>query len=345
MKVLIVNNMAPFVWGGAEELAANLERNLILAGHQAEILRVPFQWEPAEAIPTQMLMMRAFELWNVDRVIALKFPAYLIRHPHKTLWLVHQYRQAYDLFDAGQTNLPPGEQGEALRSMIREADQQAFAEMRSIYTISDVTKARLARYNGREANVLVPPVNDPERFIGGESQGYVLAAGRVNAMKRQHLLVEAMRYTSPKTKLLVAGPPDSAADADALQRLVDQHDLGDRVKLDLRFLSRDEYAAYVNGAQAVAYVPYDEDALAYVTMEASQAGKALISACDSGGVLGLARHGETGWVAMPHPEALAGVLDQAFADSRRTQAYGDGARERLHAMDINWPSTVGMLLQ
>lgn len=43
-----------------------------------------FQWEPALRIPSQMLMVRALELSNVDRVIALKFPAYLIRHLHKT---------------------------------------------------------------------------------------------------------------------------------------------------------------------------------------------------------------------------------------------------------------------
>ena len=48
MKVLIVNNMAPFVWGGAEELAANQEKQLVLAGHEAEVLRIPFQWNPAE---------------------------------------------------------------------------------------------------------------------------------------------------------------------------------------------------------------------------------------------------------------------------------------------------------
>lgn len=67
MKVLVVNNMAPFVWGGAEELATHLQKNLIIAGHEAEILRIPFQWEPATRIPSQMLMVRAFEVWNVDR--------------------------------------------------------------------------------------------------------------------------------------------------------------------------------------------------------------------------------------------------------------------------------------
>ena len=29
---------------------------------------------------------------NVDHVIAMKFPTYLIQHPRKTVWLVHQYR-------------------------------------------------------------------------------------------------------------------------------------------------------------------------------------------------------------------------------------------------------------
>src|SRR3954471_24726330 len=92
VKILVVNNMVPFVWGGAEELAANLMKNLVASGHESEVLRIPFQWEPAERIPSQMLMARAFEIWGADRVIALKFPAYLVRHPHKTLWLLHQYR-------------------------------------------------------------------------------------------------------------------------------------------------------------------------------------------------------------------------------------------------------------
>ncbi|WKV88416.1 hypothetical protein LJU32_23805 [Pseudomonas sp. B21_DOA] len=51
MKVLIVNNMAPFIWGGAEELAVNLQRNLLMAGHDAEVMRIPAQWEPASRIP------------------------------------------------------------------------------------------------------------------------------------------------------------------------------------------------------------------------------------------------------------------------------------------------------
>ena len=345
MKVLVVNNMAPFVWGGAEELATHLQKNLIIAGHEAEILRIPFQWEPATRIPSQMLMVRAFELWNVDRVIALKFPAYLIRHPKKTLWLLHQYRQAYDLFDVGQTNLPPGTQGTELRDLIKNADNESFAESRHIFTNSEVTRQRLLKYNGFDADVLLPPVNDPELFPGGASGDYIFAGGRVNGMKRQHLLLEALAYADKRVKLIIAGPSDAPEDAQKLKDTVARLGLGDRVKLDLRFLPRQTYADYVNGSAAVAYLPFDEDSLGYVAMEAATAAKALITTTDSGGILGLVKHKQTGWVAEPDVVSLAKVMNAVFESAARTKQYGQSAKERWESLAINWPQTVEALLR
>jgi glycosyltransferase involved in cell wall biosynthesis len=345
MKVLIVNNMAPFVWGGAEELAVHLQKNLVIAGHEAEILRIPFQWEPASRIPSQMLMVRALELWNVDHVIALKFPAYLIRHPKKTLWLLHQYRQAYDLFDAGQTNLPPGAAGLELKTLIRQADQESFAESRHIFTISEVTRQRLLKYNGFDAEVLIPPVNDPELFPGGEPGDYIFAGGRVNGMKRQHLLLEALAQADKRVKLVIAGPPDSPEDAACLRAALEKFGIADRVRLDLRFLPRDVYADYMNSAAAVAYLPYDEDSLGYVAMEAATAAKALITTADSGGILGLVKHGDTGWVADPSATGLARAMEAVFQNAGRTKMYGHSARALLKSMKINWPDTVEALLR
>lgn len=345
MKVLIVNNMAPFVWGGAEELAVHLKRNLIIAGHEAEILRIPFQWEPAVGIPTQMLMVRAFELWNADHVIALKFPAYLIRHPRKTLWLLHQYRQAYDLFDAKQSNLPPGKEGEELRALIRNADNESFAESRHIFTNSEVTRQRLLKYNGFDAEVLLPPVNDPHLFPGGELGDYIFAGGRVNGMKRQFLLLEALAKTDKKVKLLIAGPPDTPADEEKLKETVERLGLQDRVRLDIRFLPRATYAEYVNNSAAVAYLPFDEDSLGYVAMEAATAAKALITTTDSGGILGLVKHKETGWVAAPTAESLAQAMSHVFENDSLTVEYGHAAKQCWEKLGINWQQTVEALLK
>ena len=87
--------MAPFVRGGAEELAYHLNARLnATPGVRAEVLRVPFSWEPFERLANEIFINPMLRLLNVDRVIALKFPAYLIPHEQKILWLLHQYRQA-----------------------------------------------------------------------------------------------------------------------------------------------------------------------------------------------------------------------------------------------------------
>lgn len=345
MKVLVVNAMAPFVWGGAEELAENLRTNLLGAGHEAEVVRIPFRWTPPSVLPSQMLLVRALELYNVDRVIALKFPAYLIRHPEKTLWLLHQYRQAYDLFDVGQSDIPRNEDGDELRRLIANADKESFLESRRVFVNSDVTQKRLATYSGVYAEVLRPPVNQEELFAGGDSSGYVFAGGRVNAMKRQQLVVEALAQTPSSVRLVIAGPPDTDEDARILEALVERLGLADRVRLDLRFLPRQELADYVNHAAAVACLPYDEDSLSYVAMEAAAAGKPIITTRDSGGVLGLARHGETGWVSDPAPEALAEGLAALTADAVRAAGLGSAARDLWAGMGITWPRTIERLLE
>jgi glycosyltransferase involved in cell wall biosynthesis len=344
VKVLIVNNMAPFVWGGAEELAAHLCAHLRAAGHEADILRIPFQWEPAARIPSQMLMARTFEVAEADHVIALKFPAYLIRHPRKTIWLLHQYRQAYDLFGTDHSNLERGPSGESQRQLIMAADAEAFSESRRLFTNSQITRQRLARYNAFEAQVLLPPVNDPELFGGGPSEGYVFAGGRVNRLKRQHLLIEAMARVRGTARLVVAGPPDTPEDARRLADLVESRGLQHRVRLDLRFLSRAELARYVNGAEAVAYLPFDEDSLGYVAMEAASAGKPLITTSDSGGVLTLARHGESGWVAEPDESSLAEVLSRVGADAAAALAMGERGRRLWNDLGVTWPATIERLL-
>lgn len=345
MKVLIVNNMAPFIWGGAEELAENLRKNLVNAGHDSEVMRIPFKYNPATVIPSQMLMVRTLELDNADRVIALKFPAYLIRHAHKTLWLLHQYRQAYDLFESGHTNIPLNSLGDRLRQMIRNADNEAFSEAAGIYTNSEITQARLRKFNGVDSCVLLPPVNDPHLFIGGQSQGYIFAGGRINKMKRQHMLVEAMASASPNVRLVVAGPPESAEDRLTLEKLVEKYALGSRVHLDLRFLSRTELANYVNNSSACAYLPYDEDSLGYVAMEAATAGKPIITTSDSGGILGLVKNGYTGWVTEPTPVALSEALTLATTQSQACRCeMGESAKMLWSEIGTTWPMIINRLL-
>lgn len=342
MKVLVVNNAAPFVRGGAEELADNLVGQLNAApGVTAELLRLPFKWAPPERLIEEILIARGLRLWNVDRVIGLKFPAYLIPHPEKVFWLLHQFRQAYDLAEAGQGLAADGREGE-IRRAVRAADDRAFAEARALYVNSPVTQARLRRYNDVAAEVLYPPLNDEALFTGGEPQAYVFAGGRVAPGKRQHLLIEALAHTPGAGRLLIAGPSEDAAYQARLEQRVAELDLSGRVELRFGFHPREAIAGWVNAARACAYLPYDEDSLGYVTMEAFAAGKPVLTVSDSGGLLEMVSEA-TGAVTDPEPEAIAQGLARLL-DPATAAARGRAARDDWRRRNLTWPATIERLL-
>jgi glycosyltransferase involved in cell wall biosynthesis len=345
MRVLVLNNAAPFIRGGAEALAEQLVQRLnATAGVEAELLRVPFRWEPADCIAEQIILNRNLRIYQVDRVIGLKFPAYLIPHPFKTLWLLHQFRQAYDLYETGMSHLCGHESGERIAQLVRNADRQGFRECRAIYTNSPVTQARLQKFNGFASTVLYPPMLDAEKFMGGEYGNYFFAGGRVGPGKRQHLLVEAMRQVRATVRLVVAGPLDDEDYGCRLQKLVAQNELAGRVELRFGLHSRDEIATLVNGALACAYLPIDEDSLGYVTMEAFSAGKSVLTASDSGGVLELVHNEKTGFVAAADSQSLAEKLDCLASHATLAREMGKAAKSLLDSMALSWDHTIARLL-
>ena len=337
--------MAPFVRGGAEELAYHLCSHLnATPGVRAEILRVPFSWEPFERLANEVFINRMLQLVNVDRVIALKFPAYLIPHDPKILWLLHQHRQAYDLRDRGESNIPDTPRGEKIRELIRRADAQAFSTCRRIFTISRVTQERLKRYNGFDSEILMTPLNNPGMFVNRGDDGYIFAGGRINSAKRQHLLVEAMALTNSAGKLIVAGPPDMPSDADRLRDTVERLRLEERVVLDFGFHPVGKIADYVSRARACAYLPVDEDAVGYVTIEAVSAAKPVITLSDSGGTLQLVLDRETGYVVEPDAKAIADAMDSIWSDPVQSKQMGKAALQLWESLNVTWPITVEKLL-
>jgi glycosyltransferase involved in cell wall biosynthesis len=345
LNVLILNNTAPFVRGGAEELASHLCARLnSTPGVSAEVLRVPFSWEPFERLADEIFLNRTLRLSNVDKAIGLKFPAYLIPHEDKVLWVLHQFRQAYDLRDRGESNIPETPAGERIRELICRADAEAFSASRRIFAQSKVTQERMKRYNGVEAPVLMQPMNYPELFTNCGDSGYLFAGGRINPGKRQHLLVEAMAETRSGARLIIAGPPDTPEDANRLQEMVSRLKLEDRVTLDLGYRPLAKIAEYVNHARACACLPVDEDAIAYVTMEATSASKPVITLTDSGGILQLVIDGETGCVASPDPKSIAEAIDLLCSDAARSAHMGRAARRLWDSFEVTWPKTIEKLL-
>ena len=102
-NILICTTQVPFTTGGAELHVEGLRRALIEAGNIAEIVALPFKWYPPSeimrgAMAWRMLDLSASNGRAIDLVIGMKFPAYLVAHQRKVLWILHQHRSAYNLW-------------------------------------------------------------------------------------------------------------------------------------------------------------------------------------------------------------------------------------------------------
>ena len=102
MRIAVCRPQVPFAHGGAEIFSDTLVDELRTRGHEAEIVSVPFKWYPGTSVLTQAFTWRLLDLTeadgqSIDLVVATKFPSYVVRHPEKRVWLIHQFRQAYEL--------------------------------------------------------------------------------------------------------------------------------------------------------------------------------------------------------------------------------------------------------
>lgn len=343
MRVAVLNNWVPFVSGGAEHLADALVRKLAEYGHQSMLVKLPFAWHPPGRIVEHMLACRSIRLENVDRAICLKFPAYYVPHPNKVLWLLHQFRQAYDLWGTPYQDLPATPEGAAVRDAVIHSDNAMLPEHRALYVNSPVTAARLRQFNRLEAAVLYPPLLDAAPFRCEEAGDYVFYPSRITGGKRQFLVAEAMRWVRTPVKLVIAGAPETPADLEKVEAVIRTYNLADRVRLLPGFLPEREKADLFARSLACVYTPYDEDSYGYVTLEACHSRKPTLTLSDSGGIHILVEDGATGYIRPPEPRAIAEALDRLYDDRGKSSRMGEAAHARMLALKITWDHVIATL--
>jgi glycosyltransferase involved in cell wall biosynthesis len=341
--VLVAAAQVPFQRGGAEWHTAALSQELTARGFVSDVVQVPFQWDPREEAVRSALAWRMLDLSRaggvaVDLLIGTRFPSYLARHPDKVVWLFHQFRQAYDLHDAGIDGFPDTPEGRALHQHVVELDTLALRECRRIFTTSHNNAARLRRYNGLEAEVLRLPLQQPERFRCEAFEPFVLCVGRLETLKRVDLLVRAAAAGLPaSTRIVVVG---EGSQKELLAALSERLGVGDRI----------EWRGWVGDAMlkdlyarcaCVFYAPWDED-YGLVTLEAFQSGKPVVTTSDAGGPLEFVRHGETGLVAAPEPGDIAAALTRLV--ERPDEAREMGAAGRASIAGISWDAVIAALV-
>jgi glycosyltransferase involved in cell wall biosynthesis len=343
-NILICTTQVPFTTGGAESHVEGLRRALVAAGYKAEIVALPFKWYPPEEIMRGAMAWRLLDLSTangqpVDLVIGMKFPAYLVAHKKKVLWILHQHRAAYNLWGTPFDDLSTYPEGARIREWIKHCDERFIPEAMQVFANSKTVRERLKHYNDIESEVLYhpPPLADKLRI--GEQGDYVFYPSRLEPQKRQELLIEAMRFVRTPVKVILAG---GSSDAKRYEALVKQHGVGNRVTMR-GFVADEELVELYADALAVCYLPFDED-YGYVTLEGMLSAKPVVVAQDSGGAAELIEHGRDGMIVEPDARAIAESLDQLYSNREDVTRMGRSGREKLLAMKLSWQNVVKKII-
>jgi glycosyltransferase involved in cell wall biosynthesis len=348
VRIAVCHPQTPFVRGGAEAHAEGLVGALRAAGHDADLVSVAGKWYPGTELVHQMAVWRSLDLTEsnglpIDAVVALKFPAYLVKHERKIVWLMHQHRTAYELWDhPTYADLARQEDGVAVRSLVHQADRIALGEAKRIFANSRTVARRLWESLRLTSEPLYHRSPIMETLLDEDPGPYgdeIVFPSRFEGLKRQMLAVEAMRHAKSGVRLVLVGRgPDEAALRDRAR------DLGveDRVAFEVG-ASDERLRELLRSALGVYYGPFDED-YGYVTLEGFAARRPVVTLSDSGGPLELVTDGATGLVAPPQPAAIAAAFDRLHGDRALAARLGAAGRERVEREVPAWAEVVGRLL-
>ena len=346
MRIAILTTQCPFVVGGAELHARNLERALRDEGHEVEIVSMPFKWYPSTTILDHMLAARCLDVSEfngvkIDLAICLKFPAYLMQHPNKAFWILHQHRQAYDLWDSGHTDLFDDENGQFVRDAIRAADNTELGRASRIFANSANVAKRLLHYNNVVATPLYHPPPLAGRLSRGAFGGYYYYPSRISPSKRQDFVLRSLALADKSVRVVFSGAPDNPEYGRELVKLA--HDLGVADRVEWKgFVSEQDMIDLYAGARGVIFTPVDED-LGYIALEAMLAGKPLLTLSDAGEPAALVRNDIEGLIVEPQHQLLAEAMNRLMSKPELARSMGDASFERYQSLDISWAHVVSVL--
>ena len=340
MKIAVCRPQVPFARGGAEIFTDRLVDELRARGHDADLVSVPFKWYPGTRVLTQAFLWRMLDLeeadgQRIDLVVATKFPSYVVRHPEKRVWLVHQFRQAYELdgTELGQFGDSPDDR--AIRRKVQALDRVALGEASRLFAISQNVANRVEASTGLTAEVLPHPPQALEYRC--ENYGdFVLSVNRLDRAKRIDLLIEAAA-SDGSLEIVIAG---DGPDRERLERLARERGLNGRARFTGR-IGESELADLYARCLAVYYAPVDED-YGMVPLEAFLSEKPVLTTTDAGGPLEVVSDGSTGLVVTPDVAEIARAL--GWLREHRDEAATYGRAGKAIAIEVTWDRAIGRML-
>jgi glycosyltransferase involved in cell wall biosynthesis len=385
MKIAIVApGSVPPIVGGAEKLWWGLTDHINqLTGHDAELVKLP---SPENNFAELMASYRQFselDLSRFDRIITTKYPAWMVCHPHQTLYMQHKLRGLYDTYhfckkpehlDLTALNKAP----DALRDLIntiklfepgREVLPQFWQQLHEAMAVAP----EWFEFPGPLARKLVHFLDSIalqskyiksyfaiSKNVAGRT-GYFPATIKPDVIYHpsdlpvfkntgNEYIFTISRLEEPKrVGLLIEAFMQTSAEVEfRIAGSGPQEQTLKALAADdtrIRFLGRISDAETIEQYASAVFVPFIpyDEDYGLITIEAMQSARAVLTTTDAGGPNEFVDHYETGLSVAPELASLTEAINELLADREKTRLMGKQAFVRVQG--ITWQNTVNALLK
>ncbi len=348
MRVLVAIAQIPFYRRDSEALADGLRQALISAGHSAEIVRIPFSWNPPERVLEHLLAFRLIDLEDReghlgDALVALEFPAYLIHHARSILWLAH-HRRFFGFLDGDAEDLQKSATADSVDQACRAADLKFIQESEKAFSVSTTVSFQLRKDTGIDTTPLYPPTPLASKLYWEPAEDYLLVPPGIHSRASLELVLQAMALTRKSMRVVICR--SSSLPVAGTERLLGELSsaLEGRLEwLDQDILGEEDLLELYAKCQAVLY-PGRGESLPWIALNAMLASKPLITLPDAGAPAELVVHEETGLLLDAVPTDVAAAMDELVDYPERGRVWGMNGRELAESLNFTWQHVVERLL-
>lgn len=179
MRIVVLTNHVPFARVGGDPRVERLVAELRALGHECEAVSMPNPAVGADQAWGSVLAAMCLRVVNCDRVIALTFPAWVVRHENLAVWLPPDLNGGWPM-SSDAAHLAEGHEGDEDLDALRSAGLTGLASAAAVFCGSAVMADQLRDSCGLVAPVLQPPDELVVKGPGAQvSMTWATVAGRL----------------------------------------------------------------------------------------------------------------------------------------------------------------------
>ena len=278
MKILIAASIQGDGSYEEEELTRLLDQTLRDLGHTVDYFFLPYE-RNILSLPDQILAYQLLRIEECDQLITIGYPACMLRHPNKTVYLFQTEPMLAEYWDSAYGVLANYQYSSILLT-IRKIEEETFSQARRVFCGTELlTEDLRTRFGLSYETLLYPPLPCPSSPCKPEEEPYIACESALLPWQRWELLRELSRYAP--VRLYV--PNAHTVYLESAQRILAREGLEDRIRLMQRRCGREE----LEGAAMVAVTDYQARRISNLARQAMGLEKPVAAMEDSGALCAL----------------------------------------------------------